>query len=726
MIRFRIGQSWKREREAAPVDSFGFELDGVDLLSGASEEPLAKVVPELIDAVHALAGGARSAQVSLAEAHLELSLWRHDFDVEVQVVSLGRPARRVRPPVQVELAELVQAAVRCGEGLVRDLSEAAPALLREKRHRKLTEQLGSLTRRPLRPLPEGVQRSGFRHRHDPPGAPGFGFELVDTDDRLLEYGARAAFALPSLLSDGTLTLRLGDLEQAWAAPGPAFLQVLELSRQAAELFGALEAGEASFDFHPAGDRALLQVRPGEGTVKLGERTFGADAAQLARAMFEVGLAFTFAAAQRNKAQAKNPYLTELAGRCREGLSSLKAAVAPGETGRQAMGPRKTASAAAKPLRAGGRLRRLSFERLWEKARLGGDGPGKLMASPRGPIFASLEMACGFSAKGELLFRRVATHGVAASREGYVVTASATRACGFFGGEQSARWLRSHDGVSVGPELYRKDGLLIAPSNGRGVLAFSETTGREVWRLDPPRTQRGFLALQGHRALLATDAGYLYGLDLADGQMRFRVHAGLPFACAPVPWGRRLVGLLARGERSALFVADAHSGQLGWTFEAALSAPSRPLALGARVLVAGRREGQPLLLCVGSKGKLLWERPLPLGGGALSLLAVGRDVAAVDATGAAALVGGEGQLEWRLGAAGDELPCPVAPKLARRVLILPGEAVRAVDPRGGQVLAEVRAGEGLCDLEVDAKLNLFLLDEAGTLRAYRLTSHFAVV
>src|SRR4051812_27673581 len=96
MIRFRIGQSWKRERSAAPVDAFGLDLDGVDLLVGASEEPLAKVVPELVDALRALAQGAATAQVSLAEAHLEVALHRQGKEVDVRVVSLARPAQLTR------------------------------------------------------------------------------------------------------------------------------------------------------------------------------------------------------------------------------------------------------------------------------------------------------------------------------------------------------------------------------------------------------------------------------------------------------------------------------------------------------------------------------------------------------------------------------------------------------------------------------------------------------
>jgi hypothetical protein len=53
-------------------------------------------------------------------------------------------------------------------------------------------------------------------------------------------------------------------------------------------------------------------------------------------------------------------------------------------------------------------------------------------------------------------------------------------------------------------------------------------------------------------------------------------------------------------------------------------------------------------------------------------------------------------------------------------------VRAVDPKGGHVLAQVHAGAGLVALQADARLGLYFLDDAGTLSAYRLTSHFTVV
>lgn len=725
MIRFRIGQSWKRERTPSPVDAFGLDLDGVELLRGANEEALAKVVPELVDALHALAVEEQpSAQLSLPEAHLELVLHRRGGEVMLRVVSLARPARVVRPPVGVELAELTQAAIRCGRALAKDLADAAPKLLAAPRSRRMLKRLSALDRAPWVDGAGSAEESGFGYRL---GARplGFGFELEDPEDLLLAFRPQSAFGLPSLLCAGALTFRWSEAHPEWRAAGAPFLMALELSRQAGELVQAIEAGEEHFTFEPAGARPPVTVRLRLDELELDGKRAPAPALQLARSMYDLGLAVAFAATTRNKAQLKNPYVTELIERCREGLSHLRGLVASADPARAARGPRK--KAASQPLRAGGRLRRLRFDRLWEKSSLASEQPGKLLVNARGgPIFASLQMACGFSEQGDLLFRRVATHGVATSADGRVVTASGSRVEAYAGAEASARWLKDHDGVSIGPDLYRKDGRLIALSEWSGAIAYCELTGREVWRIAPPRTRRGHLSLQGHRVLFATDSGYLYGLDLIDGRIRYRMRAALPFACSPLPWGKKLVALLSRAEHAALIAADAHSGAIAWTRELPLANPSRPLAIGSRVYVAGEHAGEPVLVSLSAKGAPVWQRPLHLGRGPLALLAVGRSVAAVDAAGAAALVGGDGQVEWRLGAVGEELAEAIAPSLVRGVLIIPGDSVRAVDPRGGRVLADVRAGAGLCDLKVDGKLNLYLLDEAGTLRAYRLTSHFAVV
>src|SRR5687768_11453819 len=100
MIRVRLGQSWKREPTAAPVDSVGLVVDGVDLITGASEETLTQVLPDAVAAAHALARqGKRFAQFSVPEAHFEVLLRRAGTSAELTVVDLGRPARVVRGPL---------------------------------------------------------------------------------------------------------------------------------------------------------------------------------------------------------------------------------------------------------------------------------------------------------------------------------------------------------------------------------------------------------------------------------------------------------------------------------------------------------------------------------------------------------------------------------------------------------------------------------------------------
>jgi outer membrane protein assembly factor BamB len=725
MIRFRIGQSWKREAAAPPVDSFGLELDGVDLLPEASEEPLQQVVPALVETVHALAGeGEPVAQLSLGEAHLELVFRRVDGDIEVQVVSLSRPARVQRAGVRVDLKELSEAAVKCGRSLVRDLAEAGRPGPDDAWHRKLLQRLDSLEGAEPAAIRRDHRQTGFSFHFAAPMPGAFGFQLSDPDDLLLAFDRKGHGALGSLLCGGECFVKVAD--GGWRAKAVPFLFALELSRQALELSHAIELKERTFTFRPGGIDPELRLDLDRGELDSGQARVPVVPEAVLRSMFELGVSLGFAITSRNKQQAKNPYLEELLARCREGLSHLR----PPLTASDAERPRKASrkQATSRPLKTAGRLRRLRFEPLWEKQNLGGGGDeaGRLLLGLRGPVFSSEAMAIGLSPRGEILFRRVATRGVAASRDGRVICAFEDRVMGFQGSETSARWCHDHDGLPIGPDLLRREGLWITTSEGRAALAFHEVTGREIWRAAPPRTQRAYLAVQSHRALLATDSGYLFGLDLGDGQIRYRMRAALPFLGPPLPWGRKMVASLGRGDRYAVFAADAHAGKLQQEHEFTLRLPSAPLALGNRLYLAGEQDDDGVLLCFGAQGKLAFQRKLHLGRGPYELLRVDRAVLAVGATGAATLVAGDGQVQWHAGASGEPLATRPPPAYARGVVLLPGETVRAVDPRGGQLLAEVNAGAGLCDLKVDGRLNLYLLDDAGTLKAYRLATHLAVV
>lgn len=727
MTRFRLGQRWKRERTVHPMDSIALELHGVNLLAGAVEEPLAEVVPALVGAVAALrAGKRRLAQVSLPEASLELVLRRAGVEVELSVASLGRPARLLRPPVRVELDELSEAAHGCAKGFLADISQAAPRGLPSSLTKGLKESL-RLLGAPVS-LKKEAPPEPFTVRVEPPEDPGFGFELKDPMDLLRSHEKGQGTALGSLLCSGEVWLKLAGRAQAWKAAGPPFLTALELSRQAGELARAVELGEKSFSFELGGVRPAFTLELDKGKGRLGPGTSVAvDGTALATAMFHLGQALALAIAERDRSQSNNPYLVELTERCREGLSHLRGPVQPPEGEGEARGKGRASRRTGRPLPVPGRLRRLRFEKRWEQRGLEGAESGELMLGRQGPVFCSKALALALARKdGQELWRREASQGVAATADGYVVTADGDRVLCFIGAGKSARWLHDHDGLPLGPQILRQDGLLVTLSEQRTVLAFAEVAGREVWRLAPAKTQRSWLALQGHRALVATDSGYLYGVDMADGQVRYRMRAGVPFQGTPVAWGKRFVTLLGRGDHHALLMADAHSGDVTWTCELPIALPSAPLPARTRVYVAGEKEREGVLVCVDARGKQLWERPLHLGAGPFALTALPRGVIVTSASGAAARVSTSGELEWRVGAVGEPLARALPAKVSRGVVLIPGEQVRAVEPRGGQVLAEVRAGAGLVGLQVDARLGLYFLDEAGTLTAYQLTSHFTVV
>ncbi len=726
MTRFRLGQRWKREPPAPPVDSISLELDGVDLLSAAVEEPLAEVVPSVVGAAAALhTGRGALAQVSLGEAGLELVLRRAGAEVELVVASLGRPARLLRPPVRVDLEEFTQAARECGQGFLTDLSRLAPGVLSAVQARGLKEalrRLGGPVAVRREPPPEA-----FIHRVEASEEPGFGFELRDPANVLRAYARGRDAALSSLLCAGEVWLALPGRPAAWRAEGPPFLTALELSRQAVELARAVELGESRFAFEPGGVRPALTLELAGGRGRMGSGApFTVEGQALAAAMFHLGQALALALSEHERRQARNPYLVELTERCREGLSHLRGAVPPplgaGEARRRA-GARRT----GRPLPVPGRLRRLRFERRWEQKGLNGAEYGKIHLGRQGPVFCSRQVACALARKdGRVLWRREADHGVAATADGYVVAADGQRVYGFMGAGTSARWLQDHDGLPLGPLLLREDGLLLTLSEERTVLAFAEVSGRAVWRLAPPRTQRSWLAAQGHRALVATDSGYLYGVEMADGQVRFRMRAPLPFHGAPVAWGKRFVATLGRGTHHALLLADAHGGEVAWTQELQISMPSAPLPTRSRLYLAGERDREGLLLCLDSRGKLLWERPLHLGAGPFALTSLPGGVLVTSTSGAATRVDSSGEIAWRVGAVGEPLASALPAQASRGVVLIPGEHVRAVDPRGGQVLAEVRAGAGLVALQADSRLGLYFLVDSGTLSAYRLVSHFTVV
>jgi len=108
-----------------------------------------------------------------------------------------------------------------------------------------------------------------------------------------------------------------------------------------------------------------------------------------------------------------------------------------------------------------------------------------------------------------------------------------------------------------------------------------------------------------------------------------------------------------------------------------------------------------------------------------ILTSGVDVILTGSSGSAVRVRRNGRVAWRLGGAASTVTT-VGPVLERGVLLVPGESLRAVDPRTGRVLAELPGGRGIRALAVGPGLEVARLDEAGDLTLHRLASHFAVV
>jgi outer membrane protein assembly factor BamB len=687
MIRFRVGHSWRRETPGpgGPRDAFAFELEGINVLPGANDEPLVRIVGALVDTVAALVvDGERAGQVSLEDVHLELCFWRTTgTEVAVSVVDLSQPPRQVRAPLSVDLPTLVEATVRCARHFLRDVEAHRDGIERElvaleKRLKRLTSAV--IDERPRRDAP--APWSAVRSADD-----GLGFALRDDEGRTLAWSRKTRAGLPPLLFDGELTLPDGTQQKALP-----FLTIMGLARAATE-----------------------------GTAKLGAQTLAAQA------VYRTGLELCLALRSRNAALAGNPYVEALQVRCTDGLTALRQPV-PDTTQATVSAPRSTPGV---PLSRVGDVRRVTLQPRWSRPAALGEEGGRITLGKKWIVVHSPHAVHAFTKSGGTAFRHLAHRGIAVSSEGQVLSATPERVLCFEGDE--ARWLRDHDGARLGPSLESLDDVLLCPLGRRGVVAFARLTGRELWRFEPPRTQALHVARIGHRVLAGTDSGTLSGIDAHDGQVRFRVKAGLPVVRPPVAVRNRALVVLNRGEHTAIYLCDALSsgettpaGAIAWTREFVLSMPSAPVSARGRSFLAGARDGRTVVVCLGPRGQVLWEKPIPCDARTVNLLPWEGGVLASDARGAATRLLPDGSTEWVLGSSGDELNHPIPLSVRRKTLIVPGPVTRLVQPSGGRVLAELGTGARTLDLVADAKLTLYVLREPGTLETFVPGTALAVV
>jgi outer membrane protein assembly factor BamB len=438
------------------------------------------------------------------------------------------------------------------------------------------------------------------------------------------------------------------------------------------------------------------------------------------AVFEAALEFTVAVRRYYPALATNPYLESMQVRCIDGMAALKVPVpdlTPSAFAAQTRAP------AEQPLIRQGAARRVRLQARWSSEVALGEEGARLHVVKGGLIVASAHAVHAFSSTGKTKFRRLATRGIATSAGGAVVCAEPSRLMLFASRRAGPSWVRDHDGVTVGPVLHERGPIGVTALNNRGVVAIDVLTGRDLWRFDPKRTQRGYLAVHGDRVLLTTDGGSVYGLDLADGQIRFRIRAAAPAVGPAVMVGRRAMFVLSQGEQSTIVLCEAvgaegaPAGTVTWSTDVTLAHPCPPVASKNRTFIAGYVESTTQVVCLNQQGRLLWQRAVTCDARTVRLVPFESGVIGCDARGVAVRLLPDGEIDWVLGANGDELSHALAPRLARKLLVIPGPAIRVVEPLTGRVLSELDLGPHLTDFALDSKFTLYTYTEPGTLQAF---------
>jgi outer membrane protein assembly factor BamB len=715
MLRIRIGRRWTRERGTAPHDSVSLELDGVALVQGAEDEPLLPLVESLLGCTGALARGTPMADISLPESGLVLCLENTEDGCTLRIASLARPARLLRR-VRLDWREWNDGVVRLGEAFSAALEQSTvPAASRRAVRDRLRALRQPSRLPPVRPVaPLGLLVAA--------PARGLVFQLADSS-ALLERAPRGhGAALGALLGSGRIWI--SGSPDGWHLDGPALLHVLELVRCGEEILRAIGTGVEALDVHlPDGVSRVSFTGP---AWVLGKETVPWTAEEVARAMLVLGASVARAVRWAVPTQRRNPYLEELVARSEAGLALLR----PTTRERKEKTPVRRrrplrAARAVRPLRREGSMRRLRFLPVALAPGLAGAGPATLLGTEGGVILQSDRGMDVLGWDGKLRLHRPTPRGGAAASDGRALAAGRERLFGYGPQDANPRWFQPHDGAALDPLAISSEHVLLFGVEKRGIRAVDALTGRERWSFLPARTRRLHLALTGVTVLAASESGVLTGLDLHDGTVRFRVASPLPFTGPAMPWGPVVLVPLGREDRSALLALDPVLGEVRWLTEVPLRHAAPPTAGGARAWIAGLHEDRPTLACLDVRGRVLWQRAVPVPERPTGVLRAGVELVVVGTTGAAARVQRDGKLAWRVGAAGVPVAA-VTPALEHGVVLAGGPMVRALDVRSGRVLAELPPGRGVRAMAVSPRLDVALLDESGDLALHRLASHFAVV
>lgn len=670
----------------AAVDAFRVEYHDHNLLRGVNEEPLARAVSGLLDAVSALVlDGEAGGQLAFESSQQEICLQRlPGFGIEMSVIELSQRPLRLNPPTHLELESLLEATLDCARGFVRDSEKLSgtghPEVLGIEKRLRVLERAVLTEHLPLLNGAWGVVRTA---------QPGLGFFIADVDGRALRWSRRASAALPALLLEGGLMLPSGAVLR-----GLPLLQLMGLARAAAD-------GPVLVDGQ--------HVKP--------------------QAIFEAGLALVLALRSQNAALGSNPYVQALQVRCTDALAARRPPLeATGEIRPRPSAPRRE----GRPVSSGS-VRKVSYATTWEQPVALGEEGGRLQLGGRSVIVASKHGAHVFNQRGGTLLRVTSRGSVTCFGAEHLVLVEERRLWCLDAQTGRTRWLRAPDAPMLGSEGQLIDGVLLTTIDGRGAIGLDAHTGRERWRVMPERAQRCHLMSISGRVIISTDTGAVVGIDPAAGQPRFRVKASMPCIGAPVKAGLKLLALLNRGDHTTLFELDAFGtkrggapGGIGYSRELPLRSPVSPVWARSRAFVAGLRDGAPTVYALGSKGHVLWDRRVPLKASRLTLWPFEGGVIVADPSGGAARLLPDGELDWVHGGADVELARALPMAGAKRLLVVPGPKVALLEPASGRVVTDIALGAELADIHIDKTLAITAYVEPGRLLRLSPTGHLAVL
>ncbi len=273
MFTLRPGRSWRHNPSyvsaltgldsdglrtfdgAQILDVLGIEFDGVDVCATVGETPLFASLGALLQAVLRLAQGAPAAQACIGIGPTYLVLQARGDDVLLSLLSMRAPARLLANRLLVDAARLRASLLGAASRVVGDLLETNSALRGAPSVRRLTRDLGTLSRAATLPAPPWpaphTARKGFVSRS---GAAAVRVDVSVPPESAARLAARAAIPeapLAALLGPGELTLRFSHPPRtstrarlpALTLTAPPWLALRELLRGAQALIATFESGE---------------------------------------------------------------------------------------------------------------------------------------------------------------------------------------------------------------------------------------------------------------------------------------------------------------------------------------------------------------------------------------------------------------------------------------------------------------------------------------------------